>query len=69
MEQHTHNTYEIIHGDIPINEWVDSLDYDQAQSSKDIERTNIRINELIEVLLTLEIDSSTRFVLQELLAK
>ena len=69
MEQHNHHTYEIIHGDIPINEWVDTLDYNQAQSDKDIQRTNDRINKLIEALFTLELNSSAKFILLELLAK
>ncbi len=69
MEQHNHHSYEIIHGEIPINELLDALDYNQDQSDEHIKRTNERINTLIEALLTLELDSAARFALLELLAR
>ena len=62
MEEHYHDTCEIIHDTEPLNDCLDALAYKQTQPDE-------RIQIILKTLLKLELDSATKFLLREILAE
>ena len=60
MEQHDHETCEIIHGTELLNDCLDALEYKHNQ-------TNEHLKKIVRVLLELDLDTPAQFALRQIL--